>query len=189
MNIIPGSTSSALNKTFTRTSYGQWFNGTNLNYGLPNGLAGKLVTTGPFIDYGIDAITFNLTKVYKNNVLLFEGYTEKNYADSASTYSFRDDGYGLGVVTYIDILNSVLDEYGIKSRFFPAGGNKLVGLINSKENFEIQFQEYATTIDEATDYWIKVESYAFDPSFTGPAGVFDTIFGTWNDKVNWLGAI
>lgn len=171
MNVIPGNVSSSLNETFTRYSYGLWFNGTNEEYGLPS----SKLEESSFLNYDIDSIALFLTHVYKNGILVYEAYDEVFNAEGNADYSFRNDGYGLGMSSYADALNDVLINNNLLTRFFPAAGNGLVGNINSKENFEIIFEEDAGGV-ATTDYRIRVESYSNDPSYsTGPGMVFDTV--------------
>lgn len=174
MNVLAGNVSSSQNLTFTRNPYGFWFNGTNEAYGLP----GSKLEDSSFINSGVGSIALYLTQVYKNGILIYNNLDEVFYAESNLDYNFRDDGYGIGFSSYIDVLNDVLITYNFLTRFYPTGGDSIVGLINSKENFEIRFQEFASGPDIVTDYRIKVESYSTDPFYTGPGKVFDTIDGS-----------
>jgi hypothetical protein len=172
MNVIPGNVSSSLNETFTRYSYNLWFNGTNEEYGLPT----SKLEESSFAVHGVDAISLALTQVYINSILVYIGYDEVFNAEGNADYSFRNDGYGLGMSSYVDALNNILINNNLLTRFFPAANNGLVGNINSKENFEIRFEEEASGPDIVTDYRIRVESYSNDPSYsTGPGMVFDTV--------------
>jgi hypothetical protein len=63
------------------------------------------------------------------------------HTSSGANISYRDDGFGLGISTFIDFLNTKLQNAGLKTRFYPSTNNYLVGIVNTEENFRIKFYE------------------------------------------------
>ena len=153
MNVL-GTISSSQSKFVTRYSYYRWFNGTNED---SLGMADKL-TESDWTIYGIDSIALLFGSITINGIY----YDELNgnalfYGESYEDYIYRNDGYGLGVVSYIDPLNTILAQYQLRTRFYPAAGNAIVGIINTAENFEVSVPEFASGPDVQTDYIIKCE--------------------------------
>lgn len=168
MNTILGTTASSQSKFVTRISYASWFNGTNLdNYG---GLLDKL-TESDWGVYGIDAIRLYFDSITINGVYFNAEYSSIFYAENYTAYNYRNDGYGLGFTSYIDQLNIIMQNYQLRTRFYPAAGNTIVGIINTAENFEVYLPEFAGGIDVQTDYKIKCVY----------GEVNDTIFGDYSE--------
>ena len=153
MNVL-GTISSSQSKFISKSSYAIWFNGTNED---SLGMADKL-TESDWTIYGIDSIALLFGSITINGIY----YDELNgnalfYGESYEDYIYRNDGYGLGVVSYIDPLNTILAQYQLRTRFYPAAGNTIVGIINTAENFEVSVPEFASGPDVQTDYIIKCE--------------------------------
>lgn len=153
MNVL-GTISSSQSKFVTRYSYSGWFNGTNED---SLGMGDKL-TESDWTIYGVDSIALLFGSITINGIY----YDELNgnalfYGESYEDYIYRNDGYGLGVVSYIDPLNTILAQYQLRTRFYPAAGNAIVGIINTAENFEVSVPEFASGPDVQTDYIIKCE--------------------------------
>lgn len=137
----------------TRYSYNgnNWFHGTNGDY---NGLQDKL-TDSDWTLYGIDSIRLYFDSITINGVYYDGGYNEIFYAEDYSAYSYRNDGYGLGFSSYIDQLNIILQNYQLRTRFYPALSNHIIGIINTAENFEVSLPEFAGNIDVQSNFLIK----------------------------------
>ncbi len=108
------------------SSYGPFFNGT---YSFWD----ELVANGWTRYTYFDSLTVN-------GVLLTD-VDELLHTSAGANISYRDDGYGLGISTFIDFLNTKLQNAGLKTRFYPATNNNFVGIVNTEENFRIKFYE------------------------------------------------
>jgi len=151
MNVL-GTISSSQSKFVTRYSYSGWFNGTNED---SLGMGDKL-TESDWTIYGVDYIALLFGSITVNGIY-YDGSGEELFnGASYEDYIYRNDGYGLGVVSYIDPLNTILAQYQLRTRFYPAAGN-VVGIINTAENFEVSVPEFASGPDVQTDYIIKCE--------------------------------
>lgn len=155
-------------KFVTRYSYGSnWFNGTNDVLGFVS----KLTDSnwgGQAGGLGIDSIDLFFISI-KINGILYDGEEAQLFsAIDYTDYTYRDDGYGLGFVSYIDQLNIILQNYQLRTRFYPALGNQIIGIINTAENFEVHFSEYVAGLNVQTDYSLKCEYGNVYDSFSGP---------------------
>lgn len=163
MNVL-GTTSSSQSKFITRTCYSgnNWFHATDIEGGY-NGLTDKLTESDWEALYGITALYLLFLNI-KINGTLYEGggatiFTATNYTD----YTFRNDGYGTGLVSYIDQLNIILQNYKLRTRFYPAVGNSIKGIINTAENFEVTLVEYAEGPEIERDFLLRcVRGSVFD---------------------------
>lgn len=108
------------------TSYGPFFNGGGSFWD-------DLVLNGWTRYTYFDSLAVNGTLLTDVDELL--------HTSSGANISYRDDGFGLGISTFIDFLNTKLSNAGLKTRFYPATSNFLVGIVNTEENFRIKFYE------------------------------------------------
>ena len=152
MNVL-GTISSSQSKFISKSSYAIWFNGTNED---SLGMGDKL-TESDWTIYGVDSIALLFGSITVNGIYYDGSGEELFYGASYEDYIYRNDGYGLGVVSYIDPLNTILAQYQLRTRFYPAAGNAIVGIINTAENFEVSVPEFASGPDVQTDYIIKCE--------------------------------
>lgn len=146
---------------YLRYSYSQWFNGMNSeNYNSFNKLTNSNWSNAFGVNDGITQIALNVLSVKVNGVVVFAGFSEIFAATSNLDYEFENDGYGVGMISYSNALNNVISNYGLQTRFYPAAGNRIAGIINTSENFEVSLLEVATLDSEDTlqdDYLIKCE--------------------------------
>ena len=144
-----------------RYSYGKWFNGMNSENYISFDKLTNSNWPDAFVNDGITQIVLNVLSVKVNGVVVFAGFSEIIAATNNLDYEFEDDGYGVGMISYINELNNVISNYGLQTRFYPAAGNRIAGIINTSENFEVSLREVATlspsTYTLQDDYSIKCE--------------------------------
>lgn len=145
-----------------RYSYGEWFNGTNdENYNDFRKLTDS-DWSNAFVNDGITQIVLNVLSFTVNGVVVFTGTEEIFAATNNLGYEFEDVGYGVGCISYINELNFFISNYSsLQTRFYPAAGNRIAGIINTSENFEVSLREVATlfpsTYTLQDNYSIKCE--------------------------------
>lgn len=146
---------------YLRYSYGTWFNGMNSeNYNGFNKLTNSNWPNAFGVNNGITQIVLNVLSVKVNGVVVFTGPEEIFAATNNLDYEFEDDGYGVGCNSYSNELNNVISNYGLQTRFYPATANRIAGIINTSENFEVSLRQVATVNSAYTlqdDYSIKCE--------------------------------
>lgn len=145
MNILAGVTASSQSRIVTLQSYAQFFYATYQLDAYPMGF-NKFDSNLIWGNFGVSEITLFLDDFIVNNQQVGVGSQVLFYAEGDEGwqyYNFRNDGYGLGCSSYTDALNSILQLYKLKTRFLPAAGNKIIGRINTAENFTIRMREVA----------------------------------------------
>lgn len=143
-------------------AYKFWATGLDFESG-PN----RTFTLGPSnVDEVLTVVFFNDDPVLSTLAV----FSAQNITD----YSFRNDGYGVGFVSYIDVLNNFLRILKLRTRFYPALGNGIIGIINTAENFEIHFSEYADGLNAQTDYSLKCEYGNVYDSYSGPGNNYNS---------------
>lgn len=155
-----------------RYSYYQWFNGMNSeNYNSFNKLTNSNWPNAFGVNNGISQIVLSVLSVKVDGVVVFTGPEEIFAATNNLAYEFEDDGYGVGCISYISQLNSFISDYGLQTLFYPAGGNRIAGIINTSENFEVSLREVAThspsTYTLQDDYSIKCENGVVSDAVNG----------------------
>lgn len=102
-----------------------------------------------------------------------------------NSLTYRNDGYGLNISTYVDVLNSIMSTYGLKSRFITAvSGNPTPalgdfgGIFYTDENFKLRF--YDTVYDPI----LPLETYGFTFDFQCVYGRAYDKFTGFYDPIN-----
>jgi len=139
----------------TKSSYGgHWFQATVIEDGY-NGLTDKLSESDWEGSYDITALKLKFLSIKINGTLYNVGGTTIFNATNYTDYVFRNDGYGLGFVSYIDQLNIILQNYQLNTRFYPALDNQIIGIIDTAENFEVTLLEVAEGPDIEREFLIR----------------------------------
>jgi hypothetical protein len=89
---------------------------------------------------------FWLDSMYVNNQLVIS--TDEILVSTEFGYTYRDDGFGLGISDYVDAINAKLSAYNLKSRFYPGSGtqnsNGIIANIDIEEDLEFNFYDIST---------------------------------------------
>ena len=149
MNVL-GTTSSSQSRFVTRYSYGMWFNATDIEGGF-NNLTDKLTQSNWEDDHGVSTLNLLFYSIKINGTLYSGGGATIFSATSYLSYNYRNDGYGVGFASYIDQLNIILQTYQLRTRFYPAPDNQIIGIINTAENFEVNLIEFADGFEDFPD--------------------------------------
>ena len=121
------------------TSYGLWVNG-KANYNVDN--KWEILDN---VDFETDYITLSLESVIINGVS-YSKFPIQSVTVSAGTVTYRDDGYGVVPVNYIDFINDVFSSYGLYTRISGETGNMIANYCRT-DNFILVFKEIGVLND------------------------------------------
>jgi hypothetical protein len=128
----------------TRSSYGAFINGQKFNidqYGTSDPASANV-----FFELYLKYLVINDEIIVSSEIRL------GGYDDLLSEVNYRDDGYGLGNTTIVEILNSS-DFFTFKNYdiiFYPGG--------NNENGFTVKTREKTRVVAVFSDYWDLTDS-------------------------------
>jgi hypothetical protein len=128
--------------TLQLTSYQAWMNGLNVEY-----TTGSTFNKYEYMSRYGGSLSWSISNLVVNGQQIVGGGSEYNRTINAGSTVYRDDGNGVGVANCVDMLNVIMDDFELTTRFETYSESLIHANYYTADNFSLTITESYSLVD------------------------------------------
>jgi hypothetical protein len=135
-------TTTAAPTTLQLTSYQMWMNGLEVEY-----TSGSIYNKYEYMSRYGGSLSWIISDLVVNGTTVVGGGSEYNRTITSTNTVYRDDGNGVGIANCIDMLNEIMVDFELTTRFETYDGSLIHANYYTADNFSLTITESYSLAD------------------------------------------
>ena len=135
-------TTTAAPTTLQLTSYQMWMNGLEVEY-----TSGSIYNKYEYMSRYSGSLSWIISDLVVNGTTVVGGGSEYNRTITSANTVYRDDGNGVGIANCVDMLNEIMVDFELTTRFETYSGSLIHANYYTADNFSLTITESYSLVD------------------------------------------